>query len=251
MYIDLHGKNILITGASSGIGRQCAIAASQCGARVILIARNTQRLEETVHQLSDGDHRWFAQDVTQYAQLEALIRQIVSQVGKIFGFVHAAGEEMTLPLRAMQPEYYEALLAVNAISGFELAKILSQKKYLDERGASFVFVASVMAKLGQMGKVAYCSSKGALLAGSKALALELAAKRIRVNCVLPGIIKTEMTAKMFAELPEESLQAIKAMHPLGFGEPEDVANACVFLLSDAAKWMTGAELVIDGGYSIA
>lgn len=218
---------------------------------MILVARNVQRLEETYQQLEAGNHRWFAHDVTQYAELEGHLQPIVQEIGKIAGLVHAAGVEMTLPLRSMKPEQYAALLAVNTVAGFELARVLSRKKYLAERGASFVFVASVMAKLGQPGKVAYCASKGAMVAGCKAMALELAVKKIRVNCVLPGVVKTAMALAVFEGLPEEAVQAIAAMHPLGLGEPEDVAWACVFLLSDAARWITGAELLIDGGYSIA
>jgi len=114
----------------------------------------------------------------------------------------------------MQSSYYEKMFRINVISGFELARIISKKKYLDERGASFVFISSVMGILGQAGKVGYCSSKGALLSGAKAMALELVKKNIRVNCILPGIVETEMTNKMFENLSEDSKKAIIEMHPL-------------------------------------
>ena len=186
----LKNKNILITGASSGIGRQCAITFSQLGANVILIARNKEKLKETYNKLEKGNHLIISQDITEYDKLEEVVNIAVDKIGRISGFVHSAGIEMTLPLRSMQSSHYEKMFRINVISGFEIARIISKKKYLDERGASFVFISSVMGILGQAGKVGYCSSKGALISGTKAMALELAKKNIRVNCVLPGVVKT-------------------------------------------------------------
>ena len=245
----LKNKNILITGASSGIGRQCAITFSQLGANVILIARNEERLKETYNRLKKGNHLIISQDITEYNKLEEVANTAVDKVGEISGFVHSAGIEMTLPLRSMNPSYYENMFAINVISGFELARIISKKKYLDEKGVSFIFISSVMGMLGQSGKIGYCASKGALISGSKAIALELAKKNIRVNCVLPGVVETEMSNKMLESLPEESKKSIINMHPLGLGRPEDIAYACAYLLSDFAKWVTGTNLIVDGGYS--
>jgi len=156
---------------------------------------------------------------------------------------------MTLPLKMMKPEYYEKLFSTNVISGFEIAKIMSKRNYLDNYGASFVFISSIMGILGQSGKVGYCSSKGALISGMKAMALELYSKNIRVNCVSPAIVETDMTKKLFENISEDSKNEISKMHPMGFGKPEDVANACIYLLSDASKWVTGTNLIVDGGYS--
>ena len=246
---NLTNKNIFITGASSGIGRQCAITFSQLGANVTLIARNEKRLKETFNKLKKGNHLTILQDITEYGRLEEIVNTAVDKVGKISGFVHSAGIEMTVPLRNMQSSYYEEIFSVNVIAGFELAKIISKKKYLDKNGASFVFISSVMGILGQAGKVGYCSSKGALLSGAKAMALELVKKNIRVNCILPGVVETEMTNKMFENLSEDSKKAIIEMHPLGLGKPNDIAYACAYLLSDVTRWVTGTNLVIDGGYS--
>jgi len=246
---DLDHKNIIVTGASSGIGRQCAITFSQLGANVILIARNEERLKVTFDKLEKGNHLIISQDIIEYNELEEIVRCSVEKVGRISGFVHSAGIEMTVPLRSMTPSYYENMFATNVISGFELARIISKKKYLNEKGANFVFVSSVMGILGQAGKVGYCSSKGALISGAKAMALELAKKNIRVNCILPGVVETEMSNEMFQSLPDESKKEIINMHPLGLGKPEDIANACVFLLSDASRWITGTNLIVDGGYS--
>lgn len=245
----LSNKNIILTGASSGIGKQCAITFSQLGANIILIARNKERLKDTFNKLEKGNHLIISQDITEYAKLEEVVNTAVGKVGKVSGFVYSAGIEMTLPLRSMQPSYYKDMFATNVISGFELARIISKKKYLNENGASFIFISSVMGILGQAGKVGYCSSKGALISGSKAIALELAKKNIRVNCVLPGVVETEMSNKMLKNLPEESKKSILDMHPLGLGKPEDIASACAFLLSDAARWITGTNLIVDGGYS--
>lgn len=246
---NLSNKNIIVTGASSGIGRQCAITFSQLGGNVILIARNKERLKGTFNKLEKGNHLIISQDITEYDKLEQIIKYSVEKVGRISGFVHSAGIEMTLPLRSMKSFYYEKIFSINVITGFELARIISKKKYLNERGASFIFISSVMGILGQAGKVGYCLSKGALLPGAKAMALEIAKKNIRVNCILPGVVETEMTNKMFDSLPEESKKPIINMHPLGLGKPEDIANACAFLLSDASRWITGINLIVDGGYS--
>jgi len=247
--LNLKNKNIIITGASSGIGRQCAITFSKLGANIILIARNKERLKDTLNKLEKGNHLIVPQNITEYDKLEEVVNIAVDKIGRISGFVHSAGIEMTLPLRSMTPSYYEDMFAINVISGLELARIISKKKYLDKNGASFVFISSVMGILGQLGKIGYCSSKGSLISGVKAMALELAFKKIRVNCILPGVVETEMSNEMFQKLSEESKKNIVDMHPLGLGKPEDIAYACVYLLSDSARWVTGTNLIIDGGYS--
>jgi len=245
----LKNKNILITGASSGIGRQCAISCSQMGANVGIVARSEERLKETYEQLENGNHIYFAQDITEYDKVESVITEAVSRVGKLHGFIHSAGMEITLPLKMMKPERYEQLFSINVIAGFEIAKIISKSKYLDDGGASLIFISSVMSILGESGKVGYCASKGALISGVRAMALELVNKNIRVNSISPSIIETDMTKRLFESIPETSREEILKMHPMGFGKPEDVANACVFLLSDASRWITGSNLIVDGGYS--
>lgn len=246
----LKNKNILITGASSGIGRQCAITFSQLGANVILIARNKERLKETYNKLDKGNHLIIFQDITEYNKLEEIVRCSVEKVGKISGFVHSAGIEITLPLRNMHPSYYEEIFSVNVIAGFELARIISKKKYINKEGASFVFISSVFGVVSQPAIIAYSSSKGALISGVKSIALELASKKVRVNCISPGQIEsTQMTENIFNKLSKEEKTKRIEMHPLGLGKPEDIANACTFLLSDAARWITGINLIVDGGYS--
>lgn len=244
----LENKIIMITGASSGIGRQCAISCSQMGAKVILIARNENNLHETLKQMEGIDHQIYSFDVTKYDFIEDLISNSVNRTGKISGFIHSAGIERTLPLKVMDPKTYIELFETNVISGFEFAKILTKKKYIAEN-ASLVFIASIMSQLGQPGKTAYCSSKSAVVGGVRALALELSSKNIRVNAISPAVVQTEMSKKLYSSLSENEQKSITDMHPLGLGEPEDVANAAVYLLSDASRWVTGTNLIVDGGYS--
>jgi NAD(P)-dependent dehydrogenase (short-subunit alcohol dehydrogenase family) len=245
----LKNKNIVITGASSGIGRQCAISCSQMGANVVLIARNEQRLDETLQKLDPGNHLSFCQDVTEYDKLKDIVNEAVLKVGRLAGFVHSAGIEITLPARSMVAKKYEQLFATNVISGFEIAKIISNKKFINRQRASFIFIASITGIFGVKGLVGYSSSKGALIAGARSLSLELAARNITVNCISPGLIMTDLMKKFFSQLENDQLENRVRNYPLGIGHTEDVANTCIFLLSDAAKWITGTNLVIDGGRS--
>jgi len=244
----LSDKYVIITGASSGIGRQIAIEASRNGANVILIARNKNKLEETKSILGHGNHFIYPFDVCNFQEIESLIQEINKKAGFISGFVHSAGIELTIPFRNMKTENYENLFRVNVISAFEFARIISKKKYIHPEGASFVFLSSVMGKFGKEGKVGYCASKSALISSVKAMALELSDKKIRCNVILPGVVKTNMVEKMFESLPKDAVTEIIKQHPLGIGLPEDIAELAVFLLSDKARWMTGSELIIDGGY---
>ena len=244
---DLKNKNIMITGASSGIGRQCAISCSQMGANVVLIARNDQRLNETLQKLSPGSHLFYCQDITEYNKLKDIVNEAVSKVGQLAGFVHSAGIEITLPARSMNSKKYEQLFATNVISGFEFAKIISGKKFINSQRASFVFIASISGTIGKKGLVGYSSSKGALIAGVRSLSLELAPRNITVNCISPGYILTDLLKNSLSKLEDKQIENWLRNYPLGAGQPEDVANACVFLLSDAAKWITGTNLIVDGG----
>jgi NAD(P)-dependent dehydrogenase (short-subunit alcohol dehydrogenase family) len=246
----LHGRHILVTGAASGIGRQTAITLSQHGATLTLLSRREEQLQEMVSLLTEPEkHAAFPLDVTRYEALEEVIGAAVQKAGGVSGFVHSAGMEMTKPLAMLKPQNYEEVFAVNVIAGFELAKILAKKKYAAQAPASFVFIASVVSTVGQPAKIAYSSSKGALIAGVKSMALELAPKRIRVNAISPAVIETEMSRQWINHLSLEEKERMIQQHPLGLGTTEDVANACLFLLSEAARWITGTNLIVDGGYS--
>jgi NAD(P)-dependent dehydrogenase (short-subunit alcohol dehydrogenase family) len=246
----LVGKNLIITGASSGIGRQCALQCNKMGATIIIMGRREEKLKEVLSQLNGTRNLIYIQDITKFDELEPLVDDAFLKNGPIDGFIHSAGVELTMPLISMKHTHYEKLFATNVISGFELAKIVSKRKFINPGGASFVFISSIMGIVGDIGLTAYCSSKGALISGVKAMALELASKKIRVNCVSPAYIEdTELTKKMSAHIMAEKKQIKSAMHPLGYGKTEDVANSCIFLLSDASKWVTGTNLILDGGYT--
>lgn len=248
-FLTLHNKTIVVSGASAGIGRQCAIIASNLGATVIIIGRNKERLEETREQLTQGQHVSICCDLTNSARLKELLTDVIKKAGKLNGLVHSAGIEMTKPLQSMNTADYESLFAINVVAGFDLSKIIAHKKFISPSGGSFVFIGSVMGVLGQPGKIGYCASKGALIAGVRAMALELSAKKIRANCILPGVVETAMASKLFESMMPENKQAIIDKHPLGLGKPEEVAYLSSFLLSDLARWITGESIVIDGGYS--
>lgn len=246
---DLADKRILVTGASSGIGRSFAIQASTLGATLILWGRNSERLEDTYQSLSGTGHEYHVFDITNYKAAEQIITKSVTERKKISGFVHCAGIERTMPMKISTPEVFKEIFEINVFAGFEIARLISRKNIVDPDGASFIFLSSVKGKLGDPGKVAYCSSKSALLSGVRAMALELARKKIRCNCVLPGIVATPMTERLFENIPPEAKQKIIEDHPLGIGNPEDVSNLICFLVSDQARWITGSEYIIDGGYS--
>ncbi|MFP3832312.1 SDR family NAD(P)-dependent oxidoreductase [Chryseobacterium sp. SIMBA_028] len=245
----LKNKNILITGASSGIGRSCSVECSKSGANLILIARNEEELQKTISMLApETKTQTIITDIAECENLEELIAEKVSELGKISGFIHCAGVEKTLPLKKHTPQLYHDIFAINVIAGFEIAKILSLKKYKTET-SSFVFISSVAGMVGEIGKAAYSSSKGAVISGARSMAMELSRSNVRVNSISPAMVNTPILEKMFENIGEAAAEEILKKHPLGIGTPEDVANACIFLLSDAARWITGSNLVVDGGYS--
>lgn len=240
----------MVTGASSGIGRQCAVEAARLGAQVVLIGRDRQRLDETLALLEGGPHCTFSQELSQFESLGPLVSEAVGKVGPLFGLVHAAGFQITLPLMSMKPDHYQRLFAVNVIAGFELARLIANKKHLDPNGGSFVFISSVVGAVGERALVGYSASKGAVIAGCRSMALELVDRGVRVNCLLPGqVAGTRMTEEGMGRLPEIARNAISAKHPMGIGNPTDVAGAAMFLLTDAARWITGAAVPVDGGYT--
>lgn len=245
----LENKTVLITGASSGIGRQCAIDCSKMGAKVVLVARNAERLNETLLQMEGDGHRVFQFDLTELDGIKKLVSDIVAQVGIINGFIHAAGIEMTKPLKILKPEDYETIYKVNTISGFEFVHQFTSTKFMD-KNSSIVLIASITSVIGRGAVSAYAASKGAMISACRTMALEFASKNIRVNCISPGTILTPLMQNFLDNLDEETRTKRVDGFPLGLGECTDISNACIYLLSDASRWVTGQNLIVDGGYII-
>jgi NAD(P)-dependent dehydrogenase (short-subunit alcohol dehydrogenase family) len=249
-YLDLSGKSIVITGAASGIGQATALAISEAGANVILLDINEEGLIQTQKQIDKQKSLLFTIDLTKYELFEEIISQSVDKFGKLHGFVHSAGIEYTLPIKSMKPEHYMKLFSINTIAGFELARIISKKKYHGNNGASFIFIASVTGLVSRPGIAGYSASKGAIISGVRSIALELANKNIRVNCISPGTVKTDLIQKMLNKLEPDQREKRLGEYPLGIGNPEDIGNLALFLLSDNSRWITGSNVVIDGGYTL-
>jgi NAD(P)-dependent dehydrogenase (short-subunit alcohol dehydrogenase family) len=245
---DLKGRNILITGASSGIGRQCAVTLSRMDANIILIARREDKLRETLSLMKPGPHLFFPADVTDFKNLESIVADAVEKSGRISGFIHCAGKEVTLPLNMLNSKVYDDIFHVNVFSAFELIRLITNRKYIAPE-ASIVLMASVIALAGNSGISVYSATKGALVSAVKSLAVELAPRKIRINCISPGLIRTEMFESLYDKISPDVMEKNIAQYPLGIGLPEDVANACIYLISDASKWVTGTNLVIDGGFT--
>ncbi len=246
----LEGKTIIITGASSGLGKATAYAAAERKSNLILVGRNESSLEEIKSSLpSHGRHIIIKADLSLPSAIDQIVSKIENLSILIDGLVYSAGISTTLPFIMTTTEKIQKFNLLNVASGVELAGKISNRLIVNSDGASFIFIASVMGLTGEVGKTIYSLTKGAIIAGTRSMALELAPKRIRVNSISPGIVETPMVSNAFYSQDPESIEKIKALHPLGFGKPEDVANACIFLLSNASKWITGTNLVVDGGYT--
>jgi NAD(P)-dependent dehydrogenase (short-subunit alcohol dehydrogenase family) len=243
----LEGKRVLVTGASSGIGRETAVVLAELGASVALSGRNEDRLNATLSGLRGEGHTVEVFDLNDVDGIPKWIKTI-GERGALSGVAHLAGVHQIRPVKAASAADTDSILRANVTSALMIARGFRQKGVCAERG-SLVFASSSAGLVGNPGVAGYSASKGALIALTKSLAMELAKEQIRVNCVAPGWVETEMTAKIRAALPEEQYEAILAEYPLGIGQPRDVANGIAFLLSEASRWMTGSTLVMDGGYT--
>jgi NAD(P)-dependent dehydrogenase (short-subunit alcohol dehydrogenase family) len=246
--LDLTGRTILVTGASSGIGRVTSVLLSRLGAQVVLVGRNPDQLRETAERCEGAPCRIEPLDLAAAEDIPGWLKSVAAATGPLHGLVHSAGIQIVSPLRFLKSEALAQTLQINLTVGIQLAKGFRQKNVC-AAPSSIVFLASVMGLVGQPGLAAYSASKGALIALARSLALELAAEGIRVNCVAPGCVQTEMVDKLAASLTPQQFDAVKAMHPLGLGDPLDVAHAIAFLLADTGRWITGTTLAVDGGYT--
>jgi NAD(P)-dependent dehydrogenase (short-subunit alcohol dehydrogenase family) len=247
--LDLSGKTILVTGASGGIGRSTALLLSKLGGRLIVSGRNRDVLEETAAQLSGSSHRVAVFDLTKLDAIPEWLSGLTEQVGPLDALAYCAGMGALLPLRLLRTEHLEEVMRVNFYAAAVLAREFTRKR-AHRDPASLVFVASTAGMLGTPARTAYSASKGALIAFAKSAAMELAKSGIRVNCVAPSYVETDMYERAMASLTEDQLKAsMESTQPLGLGAPGDVAGAIAFLVADTGRWITGSVLAVDGGYS--
>lgn len=240
----LEGKTLLVTGASSGIGRSVAIEASNLGARLFLTGRNQERLGETFAALAGDGHASFPADLGCDSEREALVARLPS----LQGISHNAGVGMMGVFQFTSQEKIDRVMGINFTSSMLLQREILKAKRLGDRG-SVVFMSSTASTRPGKGNFAYAASKGALAAGARVMALELAPRRIRVNCVSPAMIETPFLSG--GTLVEEDYARDAARYPLArYGRPEEVAWMVCYLLSDAAAWITGGNHAIDGGFTL-
>lgn len=241
----LENKTILITGAASGIGRATALQCAEMGAKVVLLDLNEQGLKETKLLIGKDDVDLKALDLTALDQLESM----VSNLPKVDGVVSNAGIVLSLLAKFSEPSDMERIFKINTFSHINLIQQLIKQKKIN-KGASIVFTSSMSGVYcGLAGGSLYGATKSAILGYTKALAIELAPRGIRVNTIHPGMIETPLTNG--TALSKELLEEDAKNYPLGrYGKPEEIAYSIVYLLSDATVWMTGTQLLIDGGYSV-
>lgn len=240
----LEDKTILITGASSGIGRSAAILCSALGANLLLTGRDETRLKQTLDSLEPGNHATIPFDFERNDPLE-----FVQNLSMLDGIVHSAGIMEYIPFSHTTEKKLNQILNVNFNVPFTITQMIVKAKKIN-KNSSIVFLSSISGvTIAGLGQAAYSSSKGATSALVKVLALELASKKIRVNAICPGMVNTEMNSSS-AISPEQLLIDEKRNYPLGYGNPEDVGSAICFFLSDFSRWVTGTNFIIDGGASI-
>ena len=241
----LNGRTILVTGASSGIGRTTAIECSRMGSRLIITGRDRERLDEVMHELRGEGHQSIIADLTQADKVENLL----SQLPVVDGVVLCAGQGTVVPFKMADRKKIDPIFEINYFAPVELLRLILKKRKL-ANGSSVVFVSSIGGVDSiTIGNSIYGASKAALNSAMRFCALELASKQIRVNSVCPGMVNTRLIQG--GAVSEEQHQADMQKYPLKrYGEPEDIAHGIVYLLSNASSWVTGHSLVIDGGYTV-
>lgn len=243
----LAGRRVLVTGASGGIGRACARLLASAGAEVFANGRDEKRLAETVEGL-ETQATACPGDLTD-AQACAEIVTTLREAGGLDGLVHCAGVLDLTPAKFLKAEKLAATMDTNFSSLAVLVRELLAGKVVADR-ASLVFVSSVITRTAAAGHAAYAASKGALEAYARVLALELAPRAVRVNCVAPAMVRTKMADASARGVSQSNFDEHARAYPLGLGEPEDVAAMALFLLGDGARWITGQTIVADGGFSL-
>lgn len=238
----LLGKTILVTGASSGLGACTAIDCSKAGAKVIITGRNKERLAETFSQLDGNENSSIVFDLCEKEK----IVDFCSNLPAVDGISLCAGITRTVPVKFIKQDDIDDIFSTNILSSIVLVQTLLKQKKINACG-SIVFISSISSFYADKGNAIYAASKGAINSFSRVLALELAARGIRSNCIQPGFVPTRLLGD---RITTEQLEIERQKYPLGFGRAEDIANGVIYLLSDASKWVTGTTLTIDGGVTL-
>jgi NAD(P)-dependent dehydrogenase (short-subunit alcohol dehydrogenase family) len=240
------GRSCLVTGASSGIGRATADRLASEGARVVLVARDEAKLGETAAGLPGEGHLAVTCDLTSEEAVTELAKTVKEVVGTLAGVVHCAGIHWLRPLQITDNKALQEMLTSHVVTSLSLTRAVVSKRLAGD-GCSVVWISSTAALKGGAGSSAYSAAKGAMVSAVRALATELARRKVRINAVAPGVVRTPQSEAFLAGLTAEQVRAITDDHLLGLGMPEDVAGVVAFLLSDDARWITGTTVVADGG----
>lgn len=240
-------KRYLIVGASSGIGRSLSFALAEEGAKLVIVARNSARLEVLIKEFPGNGHEFLAADACDPDQLKPLI-QMAKNGGEFSGAVCCAGIHEIAPLTVLKPDAIRCHMEGNLLTAINMTKTFIRCASKD--GASVVWISSIAAFEGTPGFLAYSASKGALISAAKVTAAELASRKIRVNVVAGGVIETPMSQGWIGKLNDAQKEEINKKHLLGIGTPDDIVGPIEFLLSDKSGWMTGSVLTADGGLSV-
>ena len=246
--ISLEGRKYLITGASSGMGRATSILLSKLGAELILIDINEDGLKQTSELLVTNNYI-LPMDLSDIQSIKPCLEDAITKFGKINGLAHIAGVPYIAPLKVIRESMAEKVYKINQYAAIELSRVFASKKVFFGDHGSVVLISSVYGVVGSAANVGYAMTKAAILGITKALAMELVSKNIRVNCIAPGFVKTDMMSENTFRFDKEYMQRLDSMHPMGLGSSEDIANGIAFLMSDMSKWTTGAIFNIDGGFT--
>ena len=239
----VNGKTFLIAGASSGIGQATAILLAKMGAKLIVLGRNEKRLQETLDQMPGSYHVSYICDLIQ----EEAMKDLVSNLPILDGIFYSAGISKMAPIRYMTDDVLEETFDINFFAPYKLTRMLLKNKKI-QNSASLLYMASAGAYIGVPGQSAYSPAKNAIISLVRVLAKELSPRKITVNCLSPGMVRTPLLKD--APINAEQYKNDEASYPLGYGEPEDIANAALYFLSDASKWVTGISFVMDGGLTL-
>lgn len=243
----LAGQRFLVTGASSGIGRGTAELLAACGATVLGAGRNEERLNAAINSWPGHSHLACVHDLGNADETAAWTKELCERHGPLNGIFHAAGMELLRPIRLSKQAQFDEAFSSAFFAAAGLSRAAAQKGAMQDGGA-IVFMSSVAASAGKVGMAAYSASRAAIEGMTRSLACEFAPRRIRVNAIAAGAVQTPMHERITKGAAEEVVDAYASMHLLGFGEPADIANAAVYLLSPASRWVTGTTMVVDGGY---